>query len=112
LIAALLPGLLESVIPSPTLASTALGLLLVLVGSLVGALFPVATALYRREREAPAAGGAVYAADLVGSAAAAVIAGAVAVPLLGLTGVSFATALVLGGAVLLALPLLRAPGAR
>ncbi len=112
LIAALLPGLLEAVIPSPTLASTALGLLLVLVGSLVGALFPVATALYRREREAPAAGGAVYAADLVGSAAAALIAGGIAIPLLGMTGVSFATALVLGGATLLALPLLRAPDAR
>lgn len=104
LVCVLLPYLLAAVLPAPALASLALGLLLALTGSLVGAMFPVTTALYRRERAAAAAGGAIYAADLVGSAGAAVVAGVVAIPLLGAAGTSYAAALLLGAALVLALP--------
>ncbi len=107
LVAALLPGLLSAVVPVPALAAVAVAILLALVGSLVGAVFPVAVSLYRREQMASAAGGAVYAADLVGSAGAAVFAGAFAVPLLGVRGTAHFTALLLAAALLLALPLLR-----
>ena len=157
LIAALLPGLLQGVLPAPGLAGAAIGLLLLLVGSLVGAAFPLAVALYRRERTpAPsggaiytasggaveaasggavdaasggavdaasggavdaasggaiyaASGGAIYAADLIGSAGAAVFAGALALPLLGVVGTCRFTALLLAAALVLALPLLRKP---
>jgi len=109
LIAALLPGLLGAVLPFPGLAGAAIGLLLFLGGSLVGAAFPVAVALYRREGTAAAAGGAIYAADLIGSAGAAVFAGAFAVPLLGVVGTSRFTALLLAAALVLVLPLLREP---
>ena len=110
LIAGLLPGLLRSVLLAPTIAGLVIGILLVLVGSLVGALFPIAVALYRREMPLAAAGGAVYAADLVGSAGAAVFAGAFAVPLLGVAGTAYFTALLLAAALVLAMPLLRQPG--
>jgi len=103
----LLPAIARAVTHTPSAAPLALGLLLLFAGSLVGATFPVMTALYRRERGAAAAGGAVYAADLVGSAGAGLVTGAVAVPLLGLAGVAFAAALCLGAALVLALPLLR-----
>jgi hypothetical protein len=106
LVCGLLPKLLAAVLPAPTLAPAALALLLLLVGSMVGALFPVATALYRAGRPAAAAG-AVYAADLVGSAGAALIAGVVTVPLLGAPGASYAGGLVVASALVLALPLLR-----
>ncbi len=106
LVAGLLPGLLSAILPAPALAAAAIAVLLALVGSLVGALFPVAVSLYRREQMASAAGGAVYAADLVGSAGAAVFAGAVAVPLLGVKGTAYFTALLLVAALLLAMPLL------
>lgn len=104
----LLPGFLRAVIATPTAAPVALGMVLFLSGSLVGATFPIVTALYGREGEAPAAGGALYAADLVGSAGAALVAGVIAVPLLGVAGVSLATALTLAVPLVLALLLLRA----
>ena len=107
LVCGLLPKLLAAVLPAPTLAPAALALLLILVGSMVGALFPVATALYRAGQPAAAAAGAVYAADLIGSAGAALIAGVVTVPLLGAPGASYAGGLVVASALVLALPLLR-----
>jgi spermidine synthase len=103
---ALLPPHLHTVLRTPTLAPLALGLLLLLVGSLDGAMFPVAVALYRGPRSPAAAAGVVYAADLAGSAGAALIAGVVAVPILGIAGTAFATALLLAAALILALPLL------
>jgi len=110
LIAALLPGLLRAVLPLPGLTGATVGLLLFFGGSLVGAAFPIAVALYRREgTAAAAAGGAVYAADLIGSAGAAVFAGAIAVPLLGVVGTSRFIALLLAAALVLVLPLLREP---
>jgi len=108
LVCLLLPHLVRAILPAPMLASLALGLLLFLVGSLVGAVFPIAVLLYRREQAAAAAGGVIYAADLVGSAGAAVIAGAIAVPLLGFVGSLHATGLLLAAALLVSLPLLRA----
>lgn len=107
LVAALLPGLLSAILPAPALAAAAIAVLLALVGSLVGAVFPAAVSLYRREQMASAAGGAIYAADLVGSAGAAVFAGTFAVPLLGARGTAHVTALLLVAALLLAMPLLR-----
>jgi spermidine synthase len=107
LICLLLPPLVRAVLPAPALAPLALGILLFLVGSLVGALFPVAVLLYRQEQAAAAAGGIIYAADLVGSAGAAVIAGTIVVPLLGFVGASRAAALLLAAALVLSLPLLR-----
>ncbi len=109
LLAALLPGLLRGLLPAPTLAGPATGLLFLLVGSLVGAMFPIAVALYRWAPTAAAGGGAIYAADLIGSAGAAVFAGGFAVPLLGVMGSAQFTALLLAAALVLALPLLREP---
>jgi spermidine synthase len=110
LIAALLPGLLRAIVSAATIASLVIGLLLASVGSLVGALFPIAVALYRREMPVAAAGGAVYAADLVGSAGAAVFAGALAIPLLGVSGAAYFMALLLAAALVLAMPMLRPVG--
>ncbi len=106
-VSALLPGLLDAVVAAPRFASIVLALVLVLTGSLVGAMFPVASALYRGERSIAAAGGAIYAADLAGSAGAALAAGVIAVPVLGAANTSYALALVVGAALVLALPLLR-----
>ncbi len=103
----LLPAVLRAVLPAPGLAGAALGATLFLSGCLVGLVFPLLTRLYGGEGEAAAAAGAVYAADLVGSAGAAVVAGAVAVPLLGVTGVSYATAICLCAALGAALLWLR-----
>ncbi len=107
LVCLLVPGLLAASLRAPSLAPIALAVLLLLVGSMVGGLFPVATALYRREGSAAAAGGAVYAADLVGSAGGALAAGVIAIPLLGAAGASYAGALILVAAFVLALSLLR-----
>ena len=108
LMAALLPYLLASLLGAPRLAPVALAATLALAGSLVGAVFPVASAIYREQRSGAAAGGAIYAADLVGSAGGAAVAGTAAVPLLGMQGTAFATALLLAVALVLALPVLRA----
>jgi hypothetical protein len=102
-LSALLPGLLGSAVHAPGAALPVLGVLLACVGSLVGGAFPVLTVLHSGERDAPAAAGAIYAADLVGSAGAAAAAGAFAVPLLGVAGVSFSMALCLVAALVLAL---------
>ncbi len=107
LVCGLVPSLLAALLPAPTLAPAALAVLLLLVGSMVGALFPVATALYRARQPAAAAAGAVYAADLIGSAGAALVAGVITVPLLGAPGASYAGGLVVASALVLALPLLR-----
>ncbi len=72
-------------------------------------MFPIAVALYRWAPTAAAGGGAIYAADLIGSAGAAVFAGGFAVPLLGVMGTAQFTALLLAAALVLALPLLREP---
>lgn len=103
----LLPGLLAALLPNPLLASLGIGALLVLVGTLVGAAFPIATAAYRGRRAPAAAGGAIYAADLIGSAGAAMVVGTLALPMLGVSGVCHASALVLLTALILTLPLLR-----
>jgi len=127
----LLPGLSRMILYLPGLALAALVLLLLIVGCLVGAAYPVLIALSGRGRDvarppaamvprpegrdggpsglatvavgdlALSAAGAIYAFDLVGSAGAALVAGVIAVPLLGLAGVSFATAICLGAVVLL-----------
>jgi spermidine synthase len=107
LVCVVLPGLLAAVLQAPSLAPIALSLVLFLVGSMVGGLFPVATTLYRGERSASRAGGAVYAADLVGSAGGALAAGVIAIPLLGAAGASYAGALLLAAAFVLGLTLLR-----
>ena len=107
LICALLPGFLQALLPAPALAGIAVGLLLLLVGSVVGAMFPVASHLYKSQQPVAAAAGALYAADLVGSAGAAVFAGAIAVPMLGVAGAAQLTALVAASALVLCLPLLR-----
>jgi hypothetical protein len=107
LVSLLLPRVFAGVLPAPAFASPALGLLLLLVGSLVGAVFPIAAALYRREQPPAAAAGAIYAADLAGSAGAALAAGVIVVPVLGAAGASYALALLVGAALVLALPLLR-----
>jgi Mg/Co/Ni transporter MgtE len=70
-------------------------------------MFPVASHLYKSQQPVAAAAGAVYAADLVGSAGAAVFAGAIAVPVLGVAGAAQLTALVAASALVLCLPLLR-----
>ncbi len=110
LIAGLLPGLLRSVLVAPSIAGVVIGIVLVVVGSLVGALFPIAVGLARQETPVASAAGAVYAADLIGSAGAAVFAGAFAVPLLGVAGTAYFTALLLAAALVLAMPLLRQRG--
>ena len=101
------PALLQALLARPGLAPAVLGLVLLWAGFLVGATFPISVALYSREREASVAGGVIYAADLLGSAGAAVVAGVVAVPVLGVAGTSFATALYLGAALVLVLPNVR-----
>ncbi len=95
LVCLVLPNLLRSLVAAPALAPLALGALLLLAGSLVGGLFPVASALYRHQQGVAASAGAVYAADLIGSAGAALAVGAVTVPLLGVTGTSLVAAAVL-----------------
>jgi len=95
LVCLLLPNLLRALVASPGLAPVALGALLLLSGSLVGGLVPVASALYRHRQGAAASAGAIYAADLIGSAGAALAVGAVTVPLLGVAGTSLLAAAVL-----------------
>ena len=99
----LLPNLLGSAVANPAVAPIALGALLLLSGSLVGGLFPIATSLYRHRRGVVRSVGAVYAADLAGSAGAALVVGAVAVPLLGVGGTCLVTAAALALAMLLLL---------
>ncbi len=96
-----LPWVFRALLRAPGLAGTGLGLILMLAGFLVGAAFPLLTALYGREQQAARAGGAIYAADLIGSAGAALVAGVAAVPLLGVAGVSYATAMWLAAALAL-----------
>ena len=98
-----LPSLFRAAIASTGLAPLALGALLLLSGSLVGGLFPVASALYRDHRGIASSAGAVYAADLVGSAGAALAVGTLAVPLLGVGGTCFAAAAALAVVMLLLL---------
>lgn len=105
IICALLPGMLGAIVPTPAVAAAGVGVILFLVGSLVGAAFPIGTELSRRGEAAPAGGG-IYAADLVGSAGAAVFAGAIAVPALGMAGTARLTGLVVAAALVLVLPLL------
>jgi hypothetical protein len=93
-----LPLFLRIVMSYPAAAAVAIGAVLFLTGCLVGIAFPVAVGLYRRDREAPRAAGAVYAADLIGSAGAAIIVGVAAVPLLGMAGTAYATAICVGAA--------------
>jgi len=107
LICAVLPRVFAAVLAAPSQAAWALGLVLLLAGSMVGAIFPVATALYRRKQPAASAGGTVYAADLVGSAGAALAAGVIAVPLLGAAGTCYTAGILLAAALVLALPLCR-----
>ena len=95
LVAAVLPAVFRAAMPVPALAAIAVGIIFVLVGSLVGAVFPIAAARYRGGSGIAAAGGVIYAADLIGSAGGAFLAGAVAVPLLGLAGASHFMALLL-----------------
>jgi spermidine synthase len=107
LVAAVLPAVFRAAMPVPALAAAAVGIIFVLVGSLVGAVFPIAAALYRGESGIAAAGGVIYAADLVGSAGGAFLAGAVAVPLLGVAGASHFTSLLLVAPLLVCLVSLR-----
>jgi hypothetical protein len=102
-----LPLLLRIVMSSPAAAGVAIGAVLFVTGCLVGIAFPVAVALYRRDREAPRAAGAVYAADLIGSAGAAIIVGIAAVPLLGIAGTAYATAVCVGAALATVVAFLR-----
>jgi len=97
----LVPALFRLALASPALAPSLLALTLAFAGALVGAAFPILTALYRRDRPASAAG-AIYAADLVGSSGAAAVVGVIAVPLVGVAGVSLATGVCCAGALLLA----------
>jgi len=107
LVAAVLPAVFRAVMPVPALAACAVGIIFVLVGSLVGAVFPIAAARYRGESGIAAAGGVIYAADLIGSAGGAFLAGAVAVPLLGLAGASHFISLLLIAPLLVCLVSLR-----
>jgi spermidine synthase len=100
-----LPRLLGFALQASGLAPFLLGLLLLLSGSLVGAFFPIAAALYLRSRQAASAAGAVYAADVLGSAGAGLLAGAFVIPLLGVTGTCYGLALILAAAAVLAAPL-------
>jgi len=104
---AVLPGILEALLAVPQTATLTIATIFFLAGSLVGGVFPFAAALYRRQQPIESAGGIIYAADLIGSAGAAVFAGAIAVPLLGITGVAHLTALLILTPLILALPLLR-----
>ncbi len=95
MISLLLPGVFAVVVSYPSLALPILVLLLLVAGCLVGAVFPAAVELYGRDECSPAAaGGSVYAADLAGSAGAAVAAGTIVVPLLGVAGTARLTVIV------------------
>lgn len=78
------PGVLWAALTLPAAALGLLGALLVMAAVVVGFLFPLAAQLYGDGAGASAAG-AVYAADLAGSAGAALAVGTLGVPLLGAT---------------------------
>ncbi len=71
-----------------------------LIGLAVGVVFPLAAKAWGGERTARAAAG-LYAADLIGAAAGAVLAGAFFAPVLGLTGTCWLAAAIVGAAALL-----------
>jgi spermidine synthase len=113
LAAVVLPSLFHAVMPVPALAAAAVAVVFLSVGSLAGAIFPIAAALYRGPAVIaatgglPAAAGALYAAELAGSAGGALLAGALAVPLLGVGGTAYLMALLLLAPLLLCLACLR-----
>lgn len=67
-------------------------LLTAVVGVLVGAEFPVASRLLQGQGHAATAAAGVYAADLLGACAGALVAGAALLPVLGLYGTCYAAA--------------------
>lgn len=78
-----------------SLAQTTLPLLMVIGGLVVGAAFPLAGAIvHKGEDEAGKTAGVLYAADLLGAAAGALLAGAVLIPILGLVQAALAVAAV------------------
>lgn len=105
LFSALLPGVLGALLPAERLILPGLVALLAFAGSLVGAVFPIASALYAANREPASSAAAVYAADLLGSAGAGLVAGALVVPLLGVAGVCYSVATILVAALILSAPL-------
>jgi spermidine synthase len=96
-----------------TLATPLIAIFLVVAGFVDGSAFPAAVGLYAsRGSSAPAgwqAGGLIYAADLAGSALGGLIAASMLIPVLGISGASFAVALLMLAAALLAIPLFRHP---
>lgn len=93
-----------------TLATPIISIFLVAAGFVDGSAFPAAVGVYASRSSSAAAasraGGLIYAADLAGSALGALIVASILVPVLGISGASFALALVMLAAALLAIPLL------
>ena len=85
-VALALPALARLSFAPPAVAFGAHALLLLAVGSATGSLFPFATAVLLREGQSAGASAAAFeAADHMGAAAAALLAGVALVPALGMT---------------------------
>lgn len=115
LAAALSPAAIAS-LRWETLATPIISIFLVVAGFVDGSAFPAAVSVYASRGRAEArqaawrAGGLIYAADVAGSALGGLIVATMLVPVLGICGASFALALAMLAAALLAAPLLRPTG--
>lgn len=97
-----------------TATTPVISIFLVVAGFVDGSAFPAAVGVYASRSGSAAAawraGGLIYAADVAGSALGGLMVATMLVPVLGISGASFALALAMLAAALLATPLLRPTG--